>query len=286
MLPELATVGLLSDLTLRSLSSPGDCHACVALQEDVWGAGFLEKVPPSLLLLANELGGVAAGAFDGRGGLQGFVFGLPGWVDGEVVHWSDMLAVRREWRGRGLGRALKLYQRQVSLDRGILRMHWTFDPLQGRNAHLNFSKLGIVSREYRLDMYGETGSFLHRGVGTDRMVATWELDSRRVEGRLEGAHPPPGPQGVRGVPRAVEVEEVEGFPVPASPVPGLADPRVLVPVPADLEEMMAARMALAVRWRQVTREVFLRYLSLGYEVREFLRGDLVSEYLLVDPARE
>jgi len=258
----------------------------VALQEDVWGAGFLEKVPPSLLLLANELGGVAAGAFDGRGGLQGFVFGLPGWVDGEVVHWSDMLAVRREWRGRGLGRALKLYQRQVSLDRGILRMHWTFDPLQGRNAHLNFSKLGIVSREYRLDMYGETGSFLHRGVGTDRMVATWELDSRRVEGRLEGAHPPPGPQGVRGVPRAVEVEEVEGFPVPASPVLGLADPRVLVPVPADLEEMMAARMALAVRWRQVTREVFLRYLSLGYEVREFLRGDLVSEYLLVDPARE
>jgi chorismate synthase len=279
-------VGLLSDLTLRSLSSHGDCHACVALQEEVWGAGFLEKVPPSLLLLANELGGLAAGAFDGHGRLQGFVFGLPGWVDGELVHWSDMLAVRREWRGRGLGRALKLYQRQASLDRGILRMHWSFDPLQGRNAYLNFSKLGIVCREYRRDMYGETGSFLHRGVGTDRMVATWEMDSRRVVGRLEGSHRAPGWEDVLGLPRVVGVREKEGLmePVPASLE--LDDPWLVVAVPTDFQELMLDSLPLAVRWREVTREAFVRYLSRGYEVREFVRGAGVSGYLLAGPARE
>ena len=275
-----------ADLTFRPLATFQEVQACVKLQEEVWGAGFLEKVPPSLLLLANELGGLAAGAFDPGGELQGFVFGLAGWVDGQLVHWSDMSAVRRELRDRGLGTRLKLYQREVMLARGVRRMHWSFDPLQGRNAYLNFSKLGIVCREYRLDMYGETGSFLHRGVGTDRMVATWEMDSRRVEGRLEGSCRAPGWEDVLGLPRVVGVREKEGLvePVPASLE--LDDPWLVVPVPTDFQEMMVDHLPLAVRWREVTREAFVHYLSHGYEVREFVRGAGVSGYLLAGPARE
>ena len=52
----------------------------------------------SILLVAQKVGGVAAGAFDGQGKLMGFVFGLTGVENGAIVHWSDMLAVRPEPR--------------------------------------------------------------------------------------------------------------------------------------------------------------------------------------------
>jgi chorismate synthase len=272
-----------SDLTVRPLATFQEAQACVKLQEEVWGQGYSERVPAALLLLANRLGGLTAGAFDSRGELQGFVFGLPGRVDGVEVHWSDTLAVRRALRDRGLGTRLKLCQRDVLLARGVRRMHWTFDPLQGRNAHVNFAKLGVVCREYSRDLYGDTGSHLHRGVGTDRMVATWEMDSRRVEGRLGGSNPAPRWGEVLSLPRVVEAWEGEGFVEPGPAFLELDDPWLLVPVPAGLQEMTVARLPLAVRWREATREAFLHYLSRGYQVREFVRGETVSAYVLMGP---
>jgi chorismate synthase len=279
---------LLNDpgFTLRPLASFQEARACVQLQEEVWGRDYSEKVPAALLLLTNRLGGLTAGAFDPRGALQGFVFGLPGRVRGEEVHWSDTLAVRPALRDQGLGTRLKLYQREVLLGLGVRRMHWTFDPLRSRNAHVSFFKLGIVSREYARDLYGDTGSLLHRSVGTDRMVATWDMDSRRVRGRLEGAQPPPGPEEVRGAPQVVTVLDRNGFPEPGPAELGLDGPRLRVPVPEELDEMMVERIPLAVRWREATRVALLHYLSRGYEVREFLRGRTVSHYLLVDPDQE
>jgi chorismate synthase len=280
---EAGAVWRVSDLNLRPLATFREAQACVKLQEEVWGQGYSERVPAALLLLANRLDGLTAGAFDPRGELQGFVFGLPGRVDGVEVHWSDTLAVRQELRDRGLGTRLKLYQRDVLLDRGVRRMHWTFDPLQSRNAHVNFTKLGITCREYARDLYGDTGSPLHRGVGTDRMVATWDMDSRRVRGRLEGFHAAPQWRDVLALPRAVEVREGEGFVEPSPAVLELDHPRLLVPVPVDSQEMTVARLPLAVRWREVTREAFLHYLSRGYQVREFVRGEQASGYVLVGP---
>jgi predicted GNAT superfamily acetyltransferase len=285
-LPDAGAVSEVSDLILRPLASFHEGQACVKLQEEVWGVEYSEKVPAALLLLANRIGGLTVGAFDSHDALQGFVFGLTGWVGGEIVHWSDTLAVRRGFRDRGLGTRLKLYQREVLLGRGVGRMHWTFDPLHGRNAHVNFAKLGIVCREYARDMYGETGSPLHRGMGTDRMVATWDMDSGRVEGRLGGAHPVPGGGAVRSAPQVVGVSHRERFPEPAPPLLDLHDPRLLVAVPAKFDEMRVARLPLAVLWREVTGQAFLHYLSRGYEVREFFRGDPVSEYVLVDPESE
>ena len=91
------------------------------------------------------LGGVAAGAWDERGSLIGFVFGITGIEGGRPVHWSDMLAVRPAFRDVGLGWRLKIYQRRVLLERGVRSCYWTFDPLESRNAYLNFSKLGAVA---------------------------------------------------------------------------------------------------------------------------------------------
>ncbi len=270
-------------MTLRPFTSLEEYEACTDLQEEVWGPGFSEKVSAAILMIANRIGGLSAGAFDENGLLQGFVFGLTGVVDGKLVHWSDMLAVRSEEMDRGLGTRLKRYQREVLLERGVREMRWTFDPLQGRNAYLNFSKLGIVCREYVENMYGETGSPLHRGVGTDRLVAIWDLGSERVETRREeGANGLPV-EDLSHVPQVLPFLEGRAYPSPGAPILGLSNPALLLAVPAVVDAMMEGDMPLAVRWREATREVFLHYFSRGYVAREFLRGEAVSSYLLVAP---
>jgi chorismate synthase len=269
--------------TFRPLASPAEYEACTELQEAVWGQGFSERVSAAILMIANRLGGLSAGAFDDSGMLLGFVFGLTGVMDGELVHWSDMLAVRPDVRDQGLGTRLKRYQREVLLDRGIRRMHWTFDPLQGRNAHVNFAKLGIVSREYVEDMYGQTDSPLHRGVGTDRLVATWEMDSTRVETRLAGKDEPPRAEEVGDLPRVLEVREGDRFPKPGEALLDLNDHRILLNVPKEIDFLMNQDLALAVRWREATRVPFLHYSRRGYEVREFVREETLSAYVLERP---
>lgn len=267
------------DLTLRPFRDLEEYRACARFQEEVWGEGFSETVSPAILMIANRLGGLAAGAFDQEGDLHGFVFGLTGVEEGEIVHWSDMLAVRPGERDRGLGTRLKHYQREVLLGRGIRRMRWTFDPLQGRNAHVNFAKLGIHTREYHTNLYGETDSPLHRGVGTDRLVACWPMDEERVVRRMKGQERGPRWEEVQGLPRIISGP----LATPTAPDPDLdrAEPRLLLPVPEDLDRMMAEDMELAIRWREMTREAFLHYFDAGYVAREFIRGPSLSHYLLV-----
>jgi len=271
---------------IRPFRTIREFHDCVALQEETWGHGFSERVAPAILKVAQILGGVSAGAYDSGGSLVGFVFGMTGVRDGEVVHWSDMLAVRRGIRDTGLGTLLKAYQRDTLLGRGITKMFWTFDPLQSRNAYLNFSKLGIVVREYARDMYGQTDSPLHRGIGTDRFVALWLMDSDRVARRVGGRERGPAAEDVEGAPVALrEQDGGTSMPEPGTPDLDLQGPRVQVAVPSDISEIMATSMDLAVAWREATRSALTHYLARGYEVREFLRGQRTSHYLLIAESR-
>jgi predicted GNAT superfamily acetyltransferase len=255
---------------------------CVDFQEEIWGRGFSEKVSAAILMIANRVGGLAAGAYDADGVLQGFVFGLTGVVEGELVHWSDMLAVRDSGRDRGLGTFLKWYQRGVMLERGVRQMRWTFDPLQGRNAYVNFAKLGIVSREYVVNMYGLTDSPLHRGMDTDRLVATWEMDSGRVESRAHGEQPAKVLSEAEWteIPQALSLSEKGAYPFPGAPALGRTDRHLLIAVPANIDTVIDEALDVVLRWREATRAVFTDYLSRGYQVTEFFRRDSASFYLL------
>ena len=181
-----------SDFTIRPFETVEEFQDCVRFQEEIWGGGFSERVAVAILKVSQRLGGIASGAYDESGDLAGFVYGMTGVESGEVVHWSDMLAVRPELQNSGLGARLKGYQRDTLLAQGITRMHWTFDPLESKNAYLNLNKLGAVAREYVQDMYGQTDSPRHMGIGTDRLVPTWMMDSERVHARLVE-----GPVGTR-----------------------------------------------------------------------------------------
>jgi predicted GNAT superfamily acetyltransferase len=267
---------------IRPFQTPEEFRACVDLQEETWGPSFSERVPPSLLQLSQRLGGVAAGAWDHSGRLLGFVFGLTGLEGKKAVHWSDMLAVRPEVRDEGLGWRLKTHQRRVLLDRGVKTCYWSFDPLESRNAYLNLAKLGAVVREYVVDMYGTSDSPLHRGLGTDRFVALWKMDSARVEARLVGRDRPVGFTEMASLPRAFGVEGDPDLPIPSTPsLPPVMPPRFLVPVPARIQDLKAKAPSIARAWREATRYVFTRTVGKAYEVVELLRCEgPISYYLL------
>ena len=163
-------------MDIREIRGREELSAVEELQKEVWGCADLEVLPAIHMIAAREVGAILVGAFDGAE-LIGFAYGFPGF-EGEhrVIH-SDMLAVRESWRDRGVGRALKLAQRDAALARGVDRITWTFDPMQERNAFLNFEKLGVVADRYLRDFYGSTTSPLHAG-GTDRLWVTWHLHGR------------------------------------------------------------------------------------------------------------
>ncbi len=251
-------------ILLRNLSSHEDYQACVALQKETWGDTFAECVPPSLLLVSQKIGGVAAGAFDASGKLLGFVFGLTGVKDGRLVHWSDMLAVRPEARDQGLGRRLKLYQKEQVQQVGVEVMYWTYDPLVARNAHLNLNRLGAHLEEYVPDMYREDpGGALHRGMSLDRFIVAWPLANEEAKQNLAGKWPKPLPP--------VPIVNTTGEPPMPVERELPLDSAVRVEIPADIYAMKTAAMEQAIAWRRTTRRAFLFYQERGYEVVAFQR---------------
>jgi predicted GNAT superfamily acetyltransferase len=167
-------------VVLRSCHSIEEFHACVALQKEVWNFTDAELVPLRMFVVADKVGGQVMGAFDGNV-MVGFALSVPGTRTGHVYLHSHMLAVRKDHRNSGLGRRLKLLQREEALTRGIELIEWTFDPLEIKNAYLNLERLGAVARRYNINQYGITSSPLQGGLPSDRLIAEWWLKSKRVE---------------------------------------------------------------------------------------------------------
>lgn len=167
-----------------------ELNACVALQQEVWNFSDYDLIPLRLFVVSQKIGGQVIGAFD-AGDLVGFALSIPGARGGKAYLHSHMLAVRESHRNRGIGRRLKLFQREDALAHGFELIEWTFDPLEIKNAWLNIERLGAIARRYNLNQYGISSSPLQGGLPTDRLVAEWWLRSERVEALLKtGKHPP------------------------------------------------------------------------------------------------
>src|ERR1700761_7233821 len=162
-----------------------EIEACVQMQADVWGYRDWDVIPRRVFVVSQKIGGQVFGAFDGDK-LVGFAMALPGVSQGQPYLHSHMLAVNPDYRNQGIGRRLKLLQREEALGRGIRRMEWTFDPLEVKNSFLNITKLGAIARRYAPNFYGISASRLHGQIPTDRLYAEWWLDSDRVCAAVEG----------------------------------------------------------------------------------------------------
>jgi predicted GNAT superfamily acetyltransferase len=171
-------------IVIRQCRGIEELRACVALQKEVWNFSDADLVPLRMFVVAEKVGGQVMGAFEGER-MVGFALSIPGTRSGHLYLHSHMLAVRKEYRNHGLGRRLKLFQREDALARGIELIEWTFDPLEIKNAYLNIEKLGAIARRYNINQYGITSSPLQGGLPSDRLIAEWWLKSTRVKTLLE-----------------------------------------------------------------------------------------------------
>jgi predicted GNAT superfamily acetyltransferase len=277
-------------ITIRDLTTFDDLQQATAVEQEVWAVSDRDAVPITLAIATQAAGSLWLGAFDGPK-LVGFAFAFLATERGRVTVHSHQLAVLPPYRDLDLGYKLKLAQRERALALRIetapayefrnpnlpapaLRieeMTWTFDPLQSKNAHLNFAKLGVISDRYKADFYGpETSSVLHRN-GTDRLWVRWPLPTRRVQMRLQGKDN--RAEMLDALSTLQPVIQFNGDKKPARmDLPAaLARQRMAIEIPSDIAAIEKSDAALAGEWRQATRWAFTAALQSGFFVAEFCR---------------
>jgi len=184
-------------IEVRALSAHDQLREAVRLQQEIWGFADLDLIPPRMFVVAAKIGGQVFGAFDSQR-MIAFLIAIPGLrADSKSYLHSHMLGVLPEYRDRGVGRMLKLAQRDDALSRGIDLIEWTFDPLELKNAFFNIERLGAIVRRYTVNQYGSTSSRLHGGLATDRCIAEWWIRSPRVTALLDHGSLPRGPEQAR-----------------------------------------------------------------------------------------
>jgi predicted GNAT superfamily acetyltransferase len=238
------------NIEIGPLDSIDKIRAAVALQKEVWGFSDIELLPVRLFVTAGKIGGQCFGAFDGTH-LIGFCLAIPGVkTNGHAFLHSHMLAVKDGYRDYGLGRRLKLRQREDALARGIQLMEWTFDPLEVKNAYFNIERLGAIVRRFTRNQYGTTTSPLHGGLPTDRCTAEWWMESQRAKSVLAG--------------NPIEYGEV------------LAK----IEVPHEIGEIRAADPARARLIQAAVSDQFEKHLDSGLAVIGFEKTAATGNYLI------
>jgi predicted GNAT superfamily acetyltransferase len=261
---------------IRDVAGEAEHHVIEEIQREAWGFTDLDIVPAATLIATQHAGGVVLGAFEGDS-MIGFVYAFPAFEHGRASMHSHMLAVRREYRNIHAGFYLKLAQRQHTLQKGLDEITWTFDPLQSLNAHLNFSKLGVISRRYLVNFYGEASSSpLHQGSGTDRLWVSWLLNSDRVKQCISRT---PSSRMAKAVAASNDagmlIQSALIYSEGARPLlgdfSGLSANRCTIEIPLDINSIKERDPALGAEWRAATRTAFLAAIEAGFIVEDFVR---------------
>src|SRR5258708_5284798 len=236
------------NVIIRDLQRIDGLEQAEALEKEVWGLADRDVMPLALMIATKEAGSVWVGAFDGPK-LAGFAFGFLAMESGHITLHSHMLAVREPYRDLDLGGKLKLAQRDRAMAMRLPEITWTFDPLQSRNAHLNFGKLGVISDIYKVDFYGpETSSILHQN-GTDRLWVRWPLASRRVRDRLQGKYYRPEVLDAFSRLQPLVQFNGDGKPLRNDLPAALARQRLAIQIPSDISAVEQKDPGLAREWR-------------------------------------
>ena len=242
-------------LEIREVTSIDEYDSCIRLQREVFGLPDLEISPRRHLIVSRMAGGWTLGAFV-EGTLVGFVHHLAAVSGEEIFGYSHMMAVAAEYQNRGVGVRLKWAQRMRALSEGRDFIKWTFEPMRARNAHFNLNRLGVTVREYAVNFYGtdyvtnpaEKAAGIS-GMDSDRLFASWDLRSPRVEAMAAGLE----------------------YPL------GAAD--YVIEIPANSSELLKADPEAGKREQLRVREEFLKALTEGFVCRAFQRDAERPRYL-------
>jgi predicted GNAT superfamily acetyltransferase len=274
-------------VSIRILTKVEEFFQCESLQTEVWGTGELSVVPITHLLTASKNGGMVLGAFTPNGKMIGFCYSFPGLVNGEIIMSSHMIGLLKEYRSSGVGYRLKLAQRVYSLERGIKRINWTFDPLESANAVLNIRKLGGIVRTYYENLYGNSPDLLNQNLPSDRLFVEWYIDSTRVVERIKVGDQLGNELSPEGLVALLIVQETTfGIPEITDTRLGLREERLFLEIPRNFYVLKKTDPDLAWSWRNEVRRALSHYFIRGYLVTDF--GDLCDRqgYVLEQKATD
>jgi len=253
----------MEEIEIRECRTIEEFDSCVRLQRAVFGLSDLEISPRRHLIVSRQAGGWTLGAFleTTERRLIGFVHHLIAVREhDEIIGYSHMMAVARDYQDKGIGTRLKWAQRERAVAEGRRFIQWTWDPMQSRNAHFNLNRLGVTVRVYAENFYGTdyVTDPAQRvdgvaGIDSDRLIAAWDLNSRRVVELSAGARPEP----------------------PAAPANAIA-------IPAQFNELLRHDAPFAKKEQLRVREEFKKAFNAGLVCAGFERGSVQSRYLLYD----
>jgi predicted GNAT superfamily acetyltransferase len=271
------------NFSIRALQTYDEMVTIHRLQQEIWGLDDPNfGLYPPILNTMSKNGGVVLGAFDDATGqmiafLVSFLGREPG---GPFKLCSQTMGVTKEWRRHGIAEALKCSQRECTIAQGLPLITWTFDPLEGPNAHLNLRKLRAISRTYVRDIYGSSFGALNAGLPSDRLLVEWWVNGPRLESE-------PDDEYEEMVWNSPSIFEIQGQGPTRWIIKAdftLGTEMVLLETPADIHPVKETNMELAFDWRMKVRKAFEKYLDKGYIVVDFIsvieRGERRNRYVL------
>ena len=247
-------------VAVRVLGDTPELHAAVELYRRGFGLKPTDPVyPPRLLAALRDNGGGVLGAFLPDGTLVGLVVGFTALDKGRPYQYSQTAIVDEAWRNAGVGRKLKLAQREFALAGGIEEIRWTFDPMRTRNAHFNFDVLGARGRWFKRNYYGSGDVGPEAGARSDRVVVVWDLHAY-----------PPADRRPAGLPELGWGEHA------------VRDKDVLLSLPADWAGVYAKDNAAAEVLRDRVADLLEARMDDGYAIVSCVRvSDDTAVYRLV-----
>jgi len=160
-------------IEIRSLLNETEYTAANNLMKEIWGDES-PVIPPHFLKINQHIGALLLGAFHQKKCI-GMVYSSPTVIKNQAAHWSYRLAVHPNYQDGAIGRHLKLAQRDWCIANGFFTLYWSFDPMISKNAHINLNKLDCKAVDFIENMYKGSGSPLHAGFDTDRLIVRWNL---------------------------------------------------------------------------------------------------------------
>ena len=165
----------MTDVEIRDARG-GDLVAGCELLADSLGFGARDALPPWLV----QSVGIALGAFRDAE-LVGFSVAIPAEPD---ALFSCGLAVASAHRGKGIGRRLKLAQRERALASGRTVIRWTAEPLAAAPLGLYLAGLGARLVDYGPGLYDEVRP---SEIPQDDVTIEWRLTGPPPANNRSGA---------------------------------------------------------------------------------------------------
>lgn len=270
---------MLEEIVVKKLQTLEQLQDMQLLEHEIWNR---HAIPVTQLIAVNSNGGIILGAYKDSE-LVGINYAFPAFQNGEVYLYSLILGVKRNYREQGIGELLKIHLKEHALEAGYEKCLWVIDPLESRNAFLNFTKLRAYAYKYIPNFYGELQDPFSVHLPTDRVFIEWYLndnDYLRWDDQIDELMDSAGEivtwdKTVVGLP-ILDKENVFDAKL------AYLNDAYLLAIPSNFQKLKIESPALAEDWRYKTRAIFMALFSQGYAIAKLVRkNEDVNMYVFV-----